>query len=289
VIFRIGRDPQAVLTQLEGGVVDAMDTPPVQDAARLRQDAKYQVLTNPHPGGYTAVLANTAFPPFDKKEVRQALSYALNRQRYYGTVLQGNGTAQDLPWPSNSPAYEDGKNERYGFDLDTARTLLAQAGAGNAQFDITYNASLPAFASLAQIYQSDLASIGLQPTLRPLEPQAWAQVTPKPQYNGVNIAPGGFGQVQPTTFFLFSIYWQLQNNAENFDSDAYRQLIIAASTETDQAKRKQVFAQINDFLLDQSFVIIAGVNPEVFAARATVQGLKYDIRAGMGLADAWIG
>jgi MarR-like DNA-binding transcriptional regulator SgrR of sgrS sRNA len=73
VVFRIGRDPQAVLAQLEGGTVDAMDSPPVNDATRLRQEAKYQVLTNPHPGGYTAVLVNTTQPPFDKKEVRQAL------------------------------------------------------------------------------------------------------------------------------------------------------------------------------------------------------------------------
>lgn len=282
VVFRIGRDPQAVLTQLEGGAVDAMDTPPVNDAARLRQDSKYQVLTNAHPGGYTAVLVNAAQAPFDKKEVRQALGYALNRQRYYQTVLHGTGTAQDLPWPSNSPAYEADKNTRYTFDLDKARSVL---GSTNAQLDITYNASSPAFASFAQIFQADLQSLGLQPTLRPLEPQAWAQATPKGQYNGVNVAPGGFGQVQPTTFFLFSIYWQLQNNAENFVSDQYSQLITAASSEPDAAKRKQVYSQINDFLLDQMFVMIAGVNPEVFASTTKVRGLAYDIRGGVRLAE----
>jgi hypothetical protein len=36
-----------------------------------------------------------------------------------------------------------------------------------------------------------------------------------------------------TTFFLFSFDWQLQNNAENFDHDQYRQRITAASTEAD--------------------------------------------------------
>ncbi|MDE3078028.1 MAG: ABC transporter substrate-binding protein, partial [Chloroflexota bacterium] len=134
VTFRIGHDPQAVLTQLEARALDAMDAPPIEELAQLSRDAAYQVVKNAHPGGYTALLVNTAYPPLDKKEVRQALSYALDRQRYYQTVLKGNGAAQDLAWPSNSPAYEAAKNDRYAFDLSKAKALLASAGVTNTQF-----------------------------------------------------------------------------------------------------------------------------------------------------------
>jgi hypothetical protein len=215
-------------------------TPPVTDPARLRQDSKYQLLTNPHPGVYTAVLVNTTQAPFDNKGVRQALGYALNRPRYYQSVLQGTGSARDLPWPTNSPAYEVDKNARYEFDLNKACSILTQAGVANLPFEITYSASSTALAS----FRPDL-SVG-PPKLSDSSPRCvrWNRRRghrshQKGQYNGLNIAQGGFGQVQPTTFFLFSIYWQLENNAEDFVSDQYRQLITAASTEPEVAKRSR--------------------------------------------------
>ena len=289
IVFHIGRDQQALITQLEAGAIDAMDAPPVTDAVRLKSDPAYTLTVNSNTGGYNAVLANTSVPPLDNKQVRQALNFAINRQRFVDSVLLGVGTAEDLVWPTGSPAYEAAKLNQYAFDLDRARQLLTSAGASSVALDLTYVAANSAFAQLAQIYQADLGSIGVTATLRPVDAAVWSQVTPKAQYQGLNLAPGGFAQVQPTTFFLFSVYWALQNNAEAFDSDQYRQLIGAASTETDAAKRKQLFAQLNDFVLDQSVVMLINASPETYLARARLHGQTYNMHQGLEMQQLWLG
>jgi ABC-type transport system substrate-binding protein len=289
IVFSIGRDQQAIVTELEAGAIDAMDSPPVTDAVRLKSNPAYSLTINANTGGYGAVLANTSVPPLDNKQVRQALNYAINRQRYVSSVLQGIGTAEDLVWPSGSPAYESTKNSMYNYDLDKAKQLLASAGVSSLALDITYVSANAAFAQLAQIYQSDLASIGVTATLKPVEPAVWTAQTPKAQYQGLNLAPGGFAQVQPTTFFLFSVYWLLQNNAEAFDSDQYRQLLGAAGSEPDASKRKQLYSQLNDFVLDQSFVMMMNSNPETFLARSNVHGQSYNMHQGLQMHQLWKG
>ncbi|HEX8969830.1 MAG TPA: ABC transporter substrate-binding protein, partial [Chloroflexota bacterium] len=287
VVFQIGRDQQAIITQLEAGAIDAMEAPPVTDAIRLRADPAYTLTVNPNTGGYNAVLANTSVPPLDNKQVRQALNYAINRQRFVTSVLHDLGTAEDLVWPTGSPAYEAAKNSRYAFDLDRARQMLATAGVSSLALDLTYVSANSAFAQLAQMYQADLASIGVTVTLKPVDSAVWSQMTPKAQYQGLNLAPGGFAQVQPTTFFLFSVYWLLQNNAEAFDSDEYRQLISAAGKETDMARRKQLFSELNDFVLDQSFVMLINSNPETFLARGNLHGQTYNMHQGLTMHQLW--
>ena len=80
----------------------------------------------------------------------------------------------------------------------------------------------------------------------------------------------------------------MQNNAEAFDSDQYRQLVTAAGSEPDTAKRKQLFSQLNDFVLDQSFVMLFNANPETFLTRANVHGQVYNMHQGLEMHQLWL-
>lgn len=50
-VFHIGRDQQALITQLEAGAIDAMDTPPVTDAVPARDG--HRLYAHGQPGGQT--------------------------------------------------------------------------------------------------------------------------------------------------------------------------------------------------------------------------------------------
>ena len=65
--------------------------------------------------------------------------------------------------------------------------------------------------------------------------------------------------------------WQIGNNNSGFDSPLYQELGKAANTETDPAKLKQVFDQVNDLMLDESFVIPLTPRPPTNVTRAAVQ------------------
>ncbi len=102
-----------------------MDAPPSRDAVRLRQDSRYQVLVNPNSGQYWVLVLNTTAGPTQNQTIRQALNYAVDRQRFISTALGGVGDPEDLPWLPNTPAYDATRNGRYSFDLDKAKSLIA--------------------------------------------------------------------------------------------------------------------------------------------------------------------
>jgi len=59
--------------------------------------------------------------------------------------------------------------------------------------------------------------------------------------------------------------------------------------ETDPQKQKQVYSQMNDFLVDQAFAVaIASASPRVLL-KSNVQGLDYTMHEGFVWTDVWLG
>jgi peptide/nickel transport system substrate-binding protein len=281
-------DPQSIVTQFEAGALDLVDLAPVRDAVRLQKDSRFQVVPNPLAGQYYGIIINTSLPPLDNKLVRQALNYALDRQRYVDTALGGASEAVDLVWPAGSPASEPTKNRLYTFDLDKAQALLNQAGVSGFDMEAIYVGTSSTDIALAQIYQSDLAKIGVKLNFRPLDAAARSSATNNGQFAGVSIYSGSFSQVEPSTFFVISNAWAPAKNAASFKSDQYTSLVDAATTEPDAGKRKQLYSTLNDFILDQSFLMMIARYYTTTLAQARVRGVKYMLGGGITPADVWL-
>jgi peptide/nickel transport system substrate-binding protein len=219
--------------------------------------------------------------------VRQALGYALNRKRIADTVWHGLEPPIVLPWNSVSPAYDASKNGAYAFDLDKARALLAQAAPTTTALEITWAAGPSEFETMAQIYQSDLQQIGLDVTLKPIEGPAYVQYANSLQYQGIRLATYGQANLSPASSAISPLYAP-QSNFSGFQDDAYTQLIDELTSETDPARQQQLYAQVNDYYLDQSWVQQIVPNPEHAVAQANVHGLRYDLRPGLVLGEVWL-
>ena len=286
------KDPQALVVRLEAGALDFVNYPPTSDAIRLAKDAAYQVLPAFDVGLNYVIWMNVAAPPFDKKEVRQAMNYAIDRQRFVDTTLGGLvGPPRDLPWAARSPASELSRNATYAFDLDKAAALLKTAGVGNFTTEMNYSNTGPVqeFGQLAQFYQADLAKIGVTLNITPMDNATWVDTAVKAAYHGMAIGqPGGFGG-QDATSGIQTGAFGAANAFTNFKDETYTQLVKAAGSEIDPAKRKQLYSQINDLILDQSFTMNVSSYLAVSVANAKVQGVR---RAPTGggpiLVDAWL-
>ena len=67
-------------------------------------------------------------PPFDKKEVRQAVCYAIDRDKIIRTLLQGQAQRLDGPLGPGQLGYNPNLKARYTYDPKKARELLTKAG-----------------------------------------------------------------------------------------------------------------------------------------------------------------
>ena len=177
--------------QFESGALDIIKTPSLMDLARYKADPKYQPIIHPASGNFYLFGNNLAIPPLEQKKVRQALNYAIDRKRFSDTQLFGFGEPKSLSWPGFSPAYESTKANAYLFDLTRSQRLLSEAGVSSFELDINVQNSFPELVSFAQIYQSDLAKIGVRLNVRALDAPTWTDEAINRKYKGQYLAYTG--------------------------------------------------------------------------------------------------
>ena len=117
--------------------------------------------------------------PFVKKEVRQAMNLAINRQAIAENLLGGRVDAHRVHgyhpkldsdiWPGIwNPDWDKRFEELYGYDPARAKALLKQAGYPNGFAFTTYLYTLPGLPEMVDIGQAlalDWQAIGLKPQL----------------------------------------------------------------------------------------------------------------------------
>jgi len=286
--FRIFTDAQAMMTEFESGTLDLALQPTLVDWARTQKDAKYQALINQNSGNYMGAAFNTTQPPTNNKQVRQALQFGLDRQRVSDTVFQGIEKPLTLLWFPTSPAYDAAKNVTYAFDLDKARSLLAQASASGIELDFNYPSVTPDFGRVGQIWQADLDKIGVKLNMKPTDPVALTSSMQRQQYNGIAVGTGFYGQLHGGVVWT-SPYFGPVNNYAGYKDDKYTQLTLAVYSEADPSKRRAVYDAWNDYVLDQSPVTAIVTQLTRAVARSNVHGAVYSIGGNyLDLTAAWL-
>ena len=291
---RIFRDTQAMVAGLEADALDEVDSPALLDLIRLKQDPNYRALVVAASGLFVCMVANTTLPPTDNKQFRQAINYAINRQRFVDTAFGGIITdAQDLPFPPQAPASDPARNTHYTFDLDKARSLVQASGVDSTAIEIVY--SNTTFGDInqmfAEILQADLATVGVNLTLRPVDFATQFDTGTKRSYQGLLLSSGSSANLAEASSFLTRSRFYSPDAKTSFtglDSPTYTSLIGQAATEPDASKRRDLYQQINDAILDESASMAISLYPSTALIASRVQGLDYDSRPSLTYATAWL-
>jgi peptide/nickel transport system substrate-binding protein len=277
----VTKDPVALVVRLEGAEMQAISDPPIRELLRLKQDPSWGIL-NTNPGYYS--LGINADPPganpvLQDKRVRQALNMAVDRKRFTGTVLGGLSEPWNLPWPSYSEAYEPAKQTVTAYDLDKAKSLLNAAGVDSAEVEIVYRSTDGELAQFVQIYQADLAKIGVTLTLKALDSAVYSQVTNQREHQ-MSAASSAAAQYHPSTVFYFGGF--------RYFGGVDQATVDAVSSETDEAKRRSMYSAMNDFILDQSMDMVIGQTQRALVFAQPVHGLDRRINQVTAYTDVWL-
>jgi len=129
VVYRIIPDQSTQFLELQTGSLDFMGLSPLQfdrqtdTVAFKRLYNKYNYLNF----GYSYLGYNLNRPLFQDKRVRQALTYAIDKQEIIEGVLLGYGRAATGPYKPDTWVYNTGVKQ-YGYNPQKARELLEAAG-----------------------------------------------------------------------------------------------------------------------------------------------------------------
>lgn len=109
---------------------------------------------------------NTKKAPFDNPKVRQAISYALNKEDIVLMALDGRGAPVETCLPGLMSKYTDGV-PTYPYNPDLAKSMLAEAGIpeGFTMSLLVTNAQTKE----AEVVQAQLAEVGINVTIDPVE------------------------------------------------------------------------------------------------------------------------
>jgi len=124
-------------------------------------------------------LAMQPKPPFDKKEVRQAVCYAIDRDKIMSTLLEGFASRLDGPIGKGQYGYDPNLKPKYEYSPEKAKKILAQAGYPNG-VDVELQTPVGRYTLDKQINEAIaamLTSAGIRTRLlTPEWPTLWANV-----------------------------------------------------------------------------------------------------------------
>jgi peptide/nickel transport system substrate-binding protein len=112
---------------------------------------------------------NTQSPPLNNLKLRQAIAYAIDREKIINELLFGQATIAHSILPVESWAYNAGT--KYSFDLAKAKQLVQESGYRGEPIKFTYPAGSAATNQYAQVIQNSLVQAGINVEIETIERQ----------------------------------------------------------------------------------------------------------------------
>lgn len=204
--FLLLEDSSASYTAYTGGTAQLIKDVPTDEIPTLKKDKKDEFNVDPILGTYYLSM-NLNKAPFNNKNVRKALSLAIDRDYVANTVMQGTytpaynyvGTGVDDvetgKFLENSKAANGGKtyiSEDYKANLEEAKKALAEAGypEGKGFPTITYSTNDAGYhKALAEYLQQVYKDLGITMNIDIVD---WSSFTPKRRVGEYEMARNGW-------------------------------------------------------------------------------------------------
>ena len=265
-IFQINDDLTKTYQLLNGEIDIAYGSVVQTELDAVRNDPNLEII--PRIGEKRILLINTRIAPFDNKEARQALGYAINKGELVNLVLgaEGGTPATGDFFMTNSQWAATGIN-RHDQDIEKALELFAEAGVTDTDADgfldymgspividlITYDVS--GFDYPAQIIREQLQAIGLQVNLVILG-YSVAQERFSTGDFGLAFLDISYFDGEPS-FSMTYFYGKegIANLRGGYQNQEVWDLLEKGLTELDEAKRKAIYDSISRIVLDDMPVI----------------------------------
>ena len=261
-------DDTARVAALQSGQVHMANRIPPRVAGLVARMPAIEIKSTAGPGHYVFIMhANTA--PFDNKDLRQALKYAINREEMVEKILFGNGTTgNDTPINAAYPLFSDDMPQR-SYDPELAAKHYAASGHQGPILLRTSDNSFPGAPDAAALFQQSAKAAGIEIEIK-REPNDgyWSEVW--------NVQPfcTSYWAGRPTQDAMFSTAYlsTADWNDTRFINEQFDQLLLAARAELDNDKRKAMYRDMSMIVREESGLICPMFNNFVDGVREDIAG-----------------
>ena len=279
-IYRIIPDSSTMFQELLSGGVDMMGLNPLQylrKSETRRISENYRKFRYPA-NAFTYMGYNLTSPLFSDIRVRQALSYAIDRQSIIDGILLGIGRPCTGPFSYVSWAYNPNAKS-YDYDPELARRMLAEAGWKDQnsdgilekngrpfRFTIMTNQGNTERIRTAEIIQQNLKAVGIDVNIRVMEWQAFLEQIDKRSFDAIIL---GWSMSRDPD--LYDIWHSSKTKKGEYNFIGYKnaevdRLLVEGRRTFDIEKRKKIYYRIHAILAEEqpyAFLYVPDATPIV--------------------------
>ena len=271
---------------LESGDVDQIVNVGVADVARLTAGQGLKVDTYPSIRNMY-LMPNLSKDLIKKKEVRQALNYAVDRDALAKNVMAGLTTPSYSAFSTFNAGYKV-PEPQYTYDPDKAKALLQAAGvpAGEKLVIMHTLGRYYGDREIAEALQSMFNAVGFDTELWQLEWPTYAQYMwstgpDDPNVQKRDLVLTDFGAQDPN-FAMYADYYSQDKmlwapkggNAYFNDTPELDKMIDAAWATVADEPRRQIFADMQDYIAEEALRVFIMEQSQVFASKAGLMGFQ---------------
>lgn len=250
VTFKVLADGNTIVTNLKGGSVDMVARLNSTQVAELGNDFTiYEGTMNL----VQALYLNNAVKPFDNQKVRQALSYAVNRQEVLDMIADGKGVIiGSSMFPTFEKYYEPSLAEVYSQNINKAKELLKEAGYPDGfQMTITVPSNYQPHIDTAQVLVEQLKQIGVEAKIKLIEWDSWlGDVYAARNYESTVVGVDASALTARALLERFTS--DNDSNFINFKNQEYDSLFQQIQKTTDDNKQVELYKKMEAILTEQA-------------------------------------
>lgn len=241
-------DEGARVNALLSGDLDLVASVNPRSVDRIKGTAGFSVFST-QSGQYSDLIMRKDVGPGTNPDFILAMKHLIDREQIRKSVALGHAVlGNDQPIDPTNRFYFAGLPQR-PFDLDKAKFHLAKSGVGAATVPVVASPAALYSVEMALVMQQSAQKIGLNLDVKRMPADGyWANHWLNSQVGFGNVNPRPSADTLLTLFYKSDAAW----NESRFKSDKFDQLLIASRAETDAAKRKQQYADMQVMIHEQA-------------------------------------
>ncbi len=270
-------DPDARKIAAQNGdadIIRALEPPQVADLEASGNVNVYKIT----PSGTLSVYMNLQRPPYDDKNVRQALNWSLDRDALSLFATEGF-SEPSTTWLGSNPQFQDERNLIYSQNIKKAEELMKESGWEKNSNGLlekdgkTMKFTLHTFGRdklLGEAVQSQWMNLGVDVDLRHGDYSLIEAARETGEWDGLIETWTNFGDPYPIAYTHFGVDGSC--NYGKYDNDLVNEALQELEKTGDADRQHELLSTINKQVAEDSNLISLMPRPVVVAVNKNVKG-----------------
>ena len=273
VTLKIMENADSLMMSMQSGAIDLTAHLTSDQMAQLEADFNVAEGTM---NLVQAMYLNNAVKPFDDVRVRQALSYAVDKQQIIDLAFDGYGSPiGSSMYPAFGKYFDDSLTNYYTHNVEKAKSLLAEAGYPDGfEMTITVPSNYKPHMDTAEVLVQQLAEVGVKATIQPIEWESWvSDVYAGRQFQATVVGVDASNMTARALLERFNS--QAGNNFINYSDSGYDALFAQALASYDDAEQTAIYKQMLANLTENAANVYIQDLADLVAVRKGVEGVTF--------------